>query len=146
MTLEQRQSAENRDMDRRTVLRGITGLGVSAATITILAACGASQPAAPKVDQAAVIAAVKKAVSEGKAPVGGAAFIEDPALVVTQPKKGSYMVFSSVCTHDGGIIDQMSDDGKLVCPKHGAQYDPATGQPVAGPAPAALQKFDVPVA
>lgn len=134
-------------LGRRTVLKGLTGLGVSAATVTVLAGCGGGggEGAAPQPADAAVTEAVQKAVDAGQVPVGKAAFLEEEQLVVTQPTQGNFYVFSNRCTHQGGAVSQLSEKGDLVCPLHGAQYDPTTGEPVGGPATKGLQQFDVAV-
>ena len=41
---------------------------------------------------------------------------------------GEYCAMDNVCLHRGGPLGQgMVEDGKIVCPWHGWQYDPKTG-------------------
>lgn len=41
---------------------------------------------------------------------------------------GDYSAMDNVCLHRGGPLGQgMVEDGKIVCPWHGWQYDPKTG-------------------
>lgn len=129
---------------RRTVLKGIAGLGVGAATITILSGCSEADPARG-IDVEAVDAEVKKAVDAGKVPVGGAAFLEPVAALVAQPTAGNFVVFSNRCPHQGGKVSRVSTKGTLVCPLHGSEFDMTTGEHVAGPSSAGLTKLDVPV-
>lgn len=61
-------------------------------------------------------------------PVGAAKVVDagGPKVVVAQPTAGSFVAFSTVCTHQGGqvkVVEGMS----LRCPLHGSQFDAATG-------------------
>jgi len=48
---------------------------------------------------------------------------------------GTITAMDNVCLHRGGPLGQgMIEEGKLVCPWHGWQYDPQTGQAVHSPA------------
>jgi nitrite reductase/ring-hydroxylating ferredoxin subunit len=46
---------------------------------------------------------------------------------------GTIRAVANVCMHFGGPLD--CNDGKLVCPWHGATFDMATGERIEGPAP-----------
>lgn len=54
-------------------------------------------------------------------------------------KGGKTEVFSSHCTHLGCVINK-EENGKLVCPCHGSQYN-LNGVPVKGPAYKSLKKL-----
>lgn len=42
---------------------------------------------------------------------------------------GTYFAIDNVCLHQGGPLGQGTiEGGKVVCPWHGWQYDPKTGQ------------------
>lgn len=42
---------------------------------------------------------------------------------------GEYSAMDNVCLHRGGPLGQgMIEDGKVVCPWHGWQYDPKSGE------------------
>lgn len=57
----------------------------------------------------------------------------DPALVVKLPD-GSLAAFDAVCTHAGCTVEWDFGSGYLICPCHGATFDPAQGAaPIAGP-------------
>lgn len=44
---------------------------------------------------------------------------------------GEYSAIDNVCLHQGGPLGQGTiEQGKVVCPWHGWQYDPATGEVV----------------
>jgi Rieske Fe-S protein len=49
-------------------------------------------------------------------------------------------VFSALCTHLGCKINKL-EDGKLICPCHGSQFDPH-GKVLKGPAAASLKKLN----
>ena len=46
-------------------------------------------------------------------------------ILLSQPKKGDIMAFSSVCTHQGCTVKP--DGAELHCPCHNSIYDSATG-------------------
>ena len=47
---------------------------------------------------------------------------------------GTIMAMDNVCLHRGGPLGQgMIEGDKLICPWHGWQYDPKTGQAVHNP-------------
>ena len=79
--------------------------------------------------------------------MGAATSFQDPAqgpAVLVRLSKDKVVAFSRVCTHAGCLVDYDSQAGLLVCPCHGAEFDPAHGaQPVAGPAPTPLAPIPV---
>jgi thiosulfate dehydrogenase (quinone) large subunit len=69
----------------------------------------------------------------------------DPAVAVELPG-GSIVAFDAVCTHAGCPVSYDSGQRLLVCPCHGAAFDPAHGAAVvAGPAPIPLPSIKVQV-
>ena len=57
-------------------------------------------------------------------PQGG----EDKTICVANVN-GSYSAMDNVCLHQGGPLGEgMIENGNVVCPWHGWQYDPKTGQ------------------
>ena len=49
--------------------------------------------------------------------------------------EGALSALDNVCLHRGGPLGQgVVEDGKLVCPWHGWQYDPTTGEVAHNPA------------
>jgi thiosulfate dehydrogenase [quinone] large subunit len=57
----------------------------------------------------------------------------DPGVIV-RLQDGSYVAFDAVCTHAGCTVEYSTTDAALVCPCHGAAFDPAHGAAVlAGP-------------
>ena len=76
-------------------------------------------------------------IDAAKVPVGGGHVDTTNSVVVTQPSKGTYKAFSSVCPHQGCQVGSVNADA-IVCPCHGSRFDPATGDVTAGPAEKAL--------
>lgn len=73
--------------------------------------------------------AVEK-VAAADVPVGGGVVIGN--YVITQPEKGKFAAYSTVCPHQNGRITEVTD-GVMICPNHGSEFDIATGEVVAGP-------------
>lgn len=128
---------------RREVLRQLGVWTVAGWTLPVLAACGDSPPQLPRLGPD-IEAAIGEAITGKQVPVGHAKFFPDAAVVLTHPSAGHYVVLSSTCTHQRARISRLVD-GKLACPLHGSRFDPATGEPVAGPAQEALPHAEVTV-
>jgi thiosulfate dehydrogenase [quinone] large subunit len=80
-------------------------------------------------------------------PVGRAIGFQDPSVgpaVLLRLANDEVLAYSRVCTHAGCLVGYNPSAQLLVCPCHGAEYDPAHGaQPVAGPTFQPLQKIKV---
>ena len=50
----------------------------------------------------------------------------DPAVIVRLPD-GSFAAFDAICTHAGCTVEWVEAEGYLICPCHGAAFDPAHG-------------------
>ena len=70
-------------------------------------------------------------------PVGGGKIFAPNQVVVTQPVKGTFKAFSSICTHQSCPVASVPG-GTINCDCHGSKYAVATGAVVAGPAPRPL--------
>jgi len=77
-------------------------------------------------------------------PVGGGVVVAPVRMIVTQPQAGTFRCFGSRCTHMGCLVDGVAD-GSIHCPCHGSLFDMLTGEPVAGPAPSALDQVAIKV-
>jgi Rieske Fe-S protein len=66
-------------------------------------------------------------------PEGGGKIIDGENIVITQPRAGSFKAFSAVCTHQGCLVNQISD-GTIDCPCHGSKFSIKDGSVVHGPA------------
>ncbi len=70
-------------------------------------------------------------------PVGGGKIVGD--LVITQPTDGTFVAFSSTCTHQGCTVSSV-EGGTINCSCHGSKFDVADGSVRGGPAPRRLPK------
>jgi len=76
--------------------------------------------------------------------VGGAHFFDfqgRPAVLL-QPRAGSFVALSAVCTHLGCIVKWVNDKGEFLCPCHGGRFS-AEGLVLGGPPPKALTTYSV---
>ena len=61
-----------------------------------------------------------------------AVIVADRAVCITRTSKG-YAVLDNHCPHQGGPLGEgQIEDGCLICPWHGYEYDPVTGLPPGG--------------
>lgn len=147
---------------RRQFVRVGAALGVSAASASVLAACGGSTSGngsggggsgSNGGTSAAKPSGGKKQTSGGDAIAkesevasGSAVSFKNsgqPAVLI-HLDNGDFVAYSAVCTHQGCTVAYKG--GKLVCPCHGSVYDPANGaKVVTGPAPSPLPKIPVKV-
>jgi Rieske Fe-S protein len=127
-------------LDRRSVL--VSGCGVCAAALAGCAAYGSGQAAPAPAPSAqsegsgaggGAPATGAKLAATSDVPVGGGLVLPDAALVVTQPKAGTFKAFSAICTHQGCTVSTV-EDGTINCPCHGSQFAIADGAVVNGPA------------
>ena len=133
---------DDRTVNRRTLLGGVAVLG---ATGLVTAACGASSSpdsSSPTAETSTGPAVLGKA---SDIPVGGGQIFASQQVVVTQPKAGEYLGFTSICTHRGCQVAAISN-GFIACPCHGSKFAIATGAPTAdSPAKTPLAKVKVAV-
>jgi Rieske Fe-S protein len=141
---------------RRAALAGAGLVGLAG----LVSACGGgNSPAASPASPAAKKSAGGKSGGSGSGsggsaatltetsaiPVGGGKIFSAQKVVVTQPSAGDFKAFSAVCTHQGCIVNQISQ-GNIVCPCHGSQFSIKNGSVVAGPAPRPLPTRTIKVA
>ncbi|WP_320772745.1 ubiquinol-cytochrome c reductase iron-sulfur subunit [Streptomyces sp. CRN 30] len=120
---------------RRTVLYSaaavsVTGLGA--------AACG---PGGESGVAAAPTAPVDLGAEKEVAP-GSVKLYRDHNVVVGRDEDGALKAYSTVCTHAGCAIDRLEED-RLVCPCHGSEFDPRTGEVLHAPATVPLEELRV---
>ena len=71
------------------------------------------------------------------------AAVDGQPAIVFRTKNGVF-AYTEICTHQGCTVSYSSPDKALVCPCHGAVYDPFNGAAViAGPAPSPLPPVKV---
>jgi len=162
-TRRQRFGPDDSELSRRQFLRG--GLVGCAALFIGAVAFGTEGKESAAADPPAAGAALSPSPSLGRhrssphaptgtpiaqldrLPVGGSATFQDPAsgpAILLRLGEDRVAAFSRVCTHAGCLVNYDQGAGLLVCPCHGAEFDPARkAQPVAGPAPTALPQIHV---
>lgn len=64
-------------------------------------------------------------------------FGSKPAIIIRQSET-EFHAFLATCTHLGCTVSYNESRERITCACHGGQYDPTTGQNVAGPPPAPL--------
>jgi Rieske Fe-S protein len=160
------------DTTRRTVLRAaglaaLVGGGVGvlgacspeAAEVAAPAAPGGAASASPSASASASASASPSASASSSAPaapsgpsvpvadvpVGGGVILEDAKYVVTQPTEGEFKAFSSICTHQGCPVSEISGDA-IICKCHGSQFSIKDGSVLKKPAEAPLKEATAVVA
>ncbi|TWH75634.1 Rieske (2Fe-2S) protein [Modestobacter roseus] len=103
------------------------GAGLGAAALT---AC-----AGPGVPEVAGAAAGSRLVALGEVPVGGSyeLSVDGQRVVLSRPADDVVVAFDAACTHQGCAVRPAEGD-RLACPCHGSEFDPFTGEALAGPA------------
>ncbi|MET9878023.1 Rieske (2Fe-2S) protein [Actinacidiphila glaucinigra] len=132
-------------MKRRMVLLSTAALaGAGCSKYGEQSAPQAAATSAPPASEPASAPATASPPSQGEVlvkaadvPVGGGTVITDKKVVVTQPKAGEFKAFSAVCTHEGCLVNNVSD-GTINCPCHGSKFRITDASVVAGPAPRPL--------
>ena len=125
----------NFTLSRRGALRGAIALAV--APIASIFTARSSE------------AAAKKIVKLTKLPVGGTYSFTTSAqgipAIIFRTKTGVF-AYSMICTHQGCTVSYSKADKSLLCPCHGAKFDPLKGGAViGGPAERPLSKIKVAV-
>jgi nitrite reductase (NADH) small subunit len=71
-----------------------------------------------------------KITAKSELPTEGQAkeFTAGEKVICVANVEGEYSAMDNICLHRGGPLGQGTvEDGKVVCPWHGWQYDPKTG-------------------
>jgi len=121
---------------RRVLLAGagVTCAAVLAGCTTNDAGNGGSTPAASDTATSAASAPAAAALAAtSQVPDGGGKIIDGINIVITQPQSGSFKAFSAICTHQGCIVNSVSN-GTIDCPCHGSKFSIKDGSVVNGPA------------
>lgn len=113
---------------RRELIRTATVAGAVAASASACGFVGAGKKQAPA-PQGPVTLGPTSGV-----PVGGGTVYSAERVVVTQPAAGTFHAFSAICTHQGCVVDSVSD-GAIHCPCHGSAFSISDGAVLHGPAP-----------
>lgn len=139
------------DVDRRAVIRGAAVGGLA---LPLLAACGpgggntgTGSPSGGKSGSGAGGGnggGGGTTVPASDVPVDGGKIVTADQIVVTQPSKGKFKAFSAVCTHQGCIVQTISN-GQIICPCHGSSFSVKDGSVINGPATQPLESLPVSV-
>ena len=137
--IQDSQLSQSRQLlpSRRALLAGagVTCAAMLAGCATQDANNGGSTPAssgtATSAGGSASAAAALAATSQ--VPDGGGKIIDGVNIVITQPQSGSYKAFTAICTHEGCIVNSVSN-GTINCPCHGSKFSITDGSVVHGPA------------
>jgi Rieske Fe-S protein len=135
----------DRAFTRRQALAGAAGVGLG---VPLLAACGGgdSTGAAPdgSGDGGSGGGSGTDLGPTSDVAVGSGTIYADQNVVVTQPATGDFKCFSATCTHQGCLVQSVSD-GTINCTCHGSKFSIEDGSVVQGPATAPLpeKKIDV---
>lgn len=130
------------ELTRRMALASAGVVGVGA-----LAACSSGGDSDGDGDDGAQKKAPSGSKTLGKSsdvPVGGGKIYSAQQVVVTQPSKGKFEAFSSICTHQGCPLSAIAG-GTINCNCHGSKFKLADGSVAHGPATKPLPKKTVTV-
>jgi Rieske Fe-S protein len=129
------------------VLAGCSAYGDDSSSDGAAAASSAASSVAASASGAAASgggAAAASLAALADIPVGGGKVFPDAKLVITQPTAGTIKAFSSICTHQGCNVTEVSG-GTINCACHGSKFAVADGSPTAGPAKKPLPEKPVAV-
>ena len=112
--------------------RSLLATGLAAAAVGGLSACGGG--AAGGSGQSGSAGPVTAKTSD--VAVGSGTIFADGQAVVTQPAAGQFKAFSSICTHAGCPVADVTDTINCAC--HGSKFSITDGSVVKGPATKAL--------
>jgi thiosulfate dehydrogenase [quinone] large subunit len=136
---------------RRQFLHGVLGLvGFSVIGLLLLKAASTPNPIEPvptSYIQNSVTRSGQLLANASNIPENQALTFNDPALgpiVLIHLDNGHFVAYSTICTHAGCQVQFNPSAKDLVCPCHGAVYDPYNNaQVLAGPAPYPLQSIPI---
>jgi thiosulfate dehydrogenase [quinone] large subunit len=126
-------------MAKQFARRQVLTAGAAGVAIAGLAACsnstGTSGPTEEELATSTPSSgpASKVVATAADVPVGGVYRFTDPnsgmPAYLLQPAAGTFIAYSSKCTHQGCVVDAFPDANAFKCACHGAKYDLATGAP-----------------
>jgi thiosulfate dehydrogenase [quinone] large subunit len=137
--------------ERRQFLHTMLGI-VGVTVIGLLLLKTASTPSPPQpvpttYVQNAITHSGQLLANASNIPANQALTFNDPAIgpiVLIHLDNGQFVAYSAICTHAGCQVQFDPSSRDIVCPCHGAVYDPANNALVlAGPAPYPLQGIPI---
>ncbi|MFJ4437540.1 Rieske (2Fe-2S) protein [Streptomyces sp. NPDC088923] len=127
---------------RRTFVATAGASGLAA----LLAACGGSSSGSGGKGSSGSAAGGHGTTlgSTADIPEGGGKIFTDAKVVVTQPSKGEFKAFTSVCTHQGCQVAGVSG-GTINCACHGSKFSIEDGSVKHAPATSPLEELKLDV-
>jgi thiosulfate dehydrogenase [quinone] large subunit len=148
--------------ERRQLLQNILGVvGVSVVGLLLLKTLSTPPPPPPAVSNpfsnpqpppvnyvsSASTSGAQLLVNASNIPLNQVLPFDDPTLgsaILIHLSSGQFVAYSTICTHAGCQVQYDPSVKELVCPCHGAVYDPSNNaQVLAGPAPYPLQSIPI---
>ena len=143
------------EASRRNLLTGLAAAGVA---LPLVAACGSSGGSGAAGTTGTTgstgtdggsgagsgSASGGGGIPTSEIPVGGGKVFAGRQIVVTQPTAGVFKAFSAVCTHQGCLVNRVSD-GTIDCPCHGSAFSIEDGSVEGGLARSPLPEKKVTV-
>lgn len=127
------------ETNRRTIIKSASVVGTVAvvgSSVALTSACSSEESGDAKTQPTG-----DSTVASSDVPVGSGTVV-DETYVVTQPKKGEFYAFSSVCTHQGCQVRNVTAK-EIVCPCHSSMFSTTTGEVLGGPATEPLPEYEV---
>jgi thiosulfate dehydrogenase [quinone] large subunit len=152
------------DRDRRNFLRAALALGVVSAATLLLWNLGSNSQVSPTTQPTSsvnVAAVANNPVVQSSQPAANTQPIanasslpSDQSLIYNDPSlgpiilihldSGKFVAYSAICTHAGCQVQFDPSLKDIVCPCHGAVYDPYhNAEVIGGPAPYPLQSIPI---
>lgn len=103
------------------------------APATADAAKAKKKPKATATQAAPLVPKGQPIADAAEIPVGSGTLFEIDELIVTQPTSGDFRGFTSLCPHEGCVIDVFEGD-QMICACHNSYFRIANGEKVRGPA------------
>ena len=161
LTNARSKTVSTKQVSRRNALSGAATIGIG---LPLLAACGddgasgiatdpsqspsssaptSEPPATPPGTATETPPPATGIVTTSDVPVGSGVIIADDEVVITQPSEGEFKAFTSICTHQGCPVTEVTDT--INCPCHGSMFSVTDGSVAGGPAPAPLAEIPISV-
>lgn len=110
----------------KTTRRGALGLAATTGAAVSVTACGGGEDQESGGGSGGTVR-----VPVADVPEEGGVVVE--GVVVTQPTKGEYQAFDAACPHEGCSVREVTAKA-IICPCHGSEFDPTSGDVTQGPA------------
>jgi Rieske Fe-S protein len=116
---------------------GLAGPAPTTGSAATSGGAAASNTAASTANSGGAAPAAAALATTAEVPEGGGKIIDGKNIVITQPQAGSFKAFTAICTHQGCIVNSVTN-GTIDCPCHGSRFSIKDGSVVNGPATSPL--------